>query len=209
MINTGSRYELLPGILVCFHGTDEGTARKILAGGSHIEASENDYDWLGHGIYFWVYSPQRAYQFALEKLKWERRKAKVAVIGAIVDPRHCLNLLDASGLGFLESGYEALVEERGGLKFLPKNGVGKELWNRQLDCAVINMVHQIRALTQSSDSIRKNPGEFPLSTFDTVRGAFWEGGPVYPGARIEKKNHVQICVRNPECIKGYFKPIEN
>ena len=109
----------------------------------------------------------------------------------------------------LETAYEALLEERGGVDLLPKNGQGRELWKRHLDCAVINMVHQIRELTQSTVWRKENPNKLPLPSYDTVRGAFWEGGPIYPDARIEKKNHVQICVRNRECIKGYFRPIEN
>lgn len=209
MINTGSRYELLPSFLLGFHGTDENAAEKILAGKSHLAPSENDYDWLGHGIYFWEYSPLRAYQFAQEKFKWQGRNEKVAVIGAIIDPGLCLNLLDAKGLGFLETGYEALLAARGGIDSLPRNGAGKELWKRHLDCAVINTIHEIRALSQSKDWIKKNPGKLPLPSYDTVRGAFWEGGPIYPGARIEKKNHVQICVRNVESIIGYFRPIKD
>ena len=209
MINTGSRYELLPSFLLGFHGTDEATAEKILAGKGHLDPSENEYDWLGHGIYFWEYSPQRAYQFAQEKFRWQGRTEKIAVIGVIIDPGLCLNLLDAKSLDFLELGYETLLAERGGIDFLPTNGDGKELWKRHLDCAVINMVHEIRALTQSKNWIKKNPGERALPSYDTVRGAFWEGGPIYPGARIEKKNHVQICVRNSDSIKGYFRPIQD
>lgn len=104
MINTGTRYELLPGLLLCFHGTSESTAERILAGDCHLDPSENDYDWLGHGIYFWEYSPQRAFQFAQEKFRWQRRNEKVAVIGAIIAPGLCFNLLDASALRYLETG---------------------------------------------------------------------------------------------------------
>lgn len=204
---TGSRYELLPSFLIGFHGTDQKTAEKILSGKSHLAISENDYDWLGHGIYFWEYSPLRAEQFVREKFKWQGRKEKVAVVGAIIDPGLCLNLLDARGLSYLEVGYDALLTVRGGVEFLPKNGEGKELWMRKLDCAVINMVHELRALTCTADWQEANPNTAPLQPYDTVRGAFWEGGPIYPGARIEKKNHVQICVRNSASIIGYFRPI--
>lgn len=209
MINTGSRYELLPGLLLGFHGTDAITAERILAGDCHLAPSENEYDWLGHGIYFWEYSPQRAFQFAQEKFKWQNRNEQVAVIGAIIDPGLCFNLLEASALGYLETGYRAVVKERGSVANLPTNGDGREFWKRNLDCAVINMLHGIRASTQSGEWAALNPGKQPLAPYDSVRGAFWEGGPVYPGARIEKKNHVQICIRNTDCIKGYFKPIEN
>lgn len=207
-----SRYELLPGGVLAFHGTDELTAERILAGGCDLDPSENDYDWLGHGVYFWEYSPLRASQFAQEKFKWQKRDDKVAVTGAIIDPGRCMNLLDASALGFLEGAYSALVSVRGGVDFLPTNGDGKDLWKRNLDCAVINMVHEIRATPRSTDRrsrtsfCRRKPA---LPAYDTVRGGFWEGGPIYPGARIEKKNHVQICVRNTGCIKGYFRPVDS
>ena len=42
--------------------------------------------------------------------------------------------------------------------------------------------------------------------FDTVRGLFFEGDDLYPNAGFKAKNHIQICVRNPNCIKGYFLP---
>ena len=109
---------MLPSLLLCFHGTDEKTAQNIFAGNAHLQASTNDYDWLGHGIYFWEYSPERAFQFAQEKFRWQKRSAKVCVIGAIVDPGLCFNLLNASSHGFLETGYEALLQERGGTDYL-------------------------------------------------------------------------------------------
>lgn len=50
-MDTGSRYELLTSFLLGFHGTDAATADAIFAGNTHLAPSENDYDWLGHGIY--------------------------------------------------------------------------------------------------------------------------------------------------------------
>ena len=45
-----------------------------------------------------------------------------------------------------------------------------------------------------------------IKRFDTVRGIFTEGGPVFEGAGIQSKNHIQICIRNLNCIKGFFIP---
>jgi hypothetical protein len=45
--------------------------------------------------------------------------------------------------------------------------------------------------------------------FDTVRGVFTEGQPLYSNAGFKEKTHIQLCVRNPECILGYFKPLNN
>ena len=32
----------------------------VLLRGEPLQPSENDYDWLGRGIYFWEHGPQRA-----------------------------------------------------------------------------------------------------------------------------------------------------
>lgn len=44
--------------------------------------------------------------------------------------------------------------------------------------------------------------------YDSVRSVFWEGDELYPGAGFKEKNHIQIYVRNPNCIKGSFLPRE-
>ncbi len=45
--------------LVAFHGTRRATAKKLIRGDA-FGVSENDDDWLGHGIYFWEFAPQQA-----------------------------------------------------------------------------------------------------------------------------------------------------
>jgi hypothetical protein len=50
-------------------------------------------------------------------------------------------------------------------------------------------------------------GKYP--SYETVRGAFWEGGELYPTSGFGRKNHIQIAVRAPHCIKGYFRPIDS
>lgn len=42
--------------------------------------------------------------------------------------------------------------------------------------------------------------------YDSVRGAFYEGDVAYKGTEIRKKNHIQVCLRNMNCIKGFFLP---
>ena len=44
--------------------------------------------------------------------------------------------------------------------------------------------------------------------FDTVYGYFQEGKDAFPDSGIKEKSHIQVCVRNPNCIKGYFLPRE-
>ncbi len=75
---------------------------------------------------------------------------------------------------------------------LKENG---DLLKRYLDCAVIESIHQFNK--------DKNKPEF-----DSVRGVFFEGNELYPNAGFKEKNHIQIALRNPNCIKGYFIPRE-
>ncbi|GAA3912214.1 hypothetical protein [Chitinophaga oryziterrae] len=65
------------------------------------------------------------------------------------------------------------------------------------------MHEEIDKLT-ASDVFTKGFSNYKL--FDSVRGAFMEGGPAFKGSGISKKSHVQIAVRNPNCIKGFFLP---
>ena len=41
-----------------------------------------------------------------------------------------------------------------------------------------------------------------------MKGVFWEGDKLYLEAGFTEKNHIQICIRNPNCIKGFFLPRE-
>jgi len=54
-------------------------------------------------------------------------------------------------------------------------------------------------------SDRRDP-ETRRKYFQTARGTLLESDPIYEGARIFTKTHVQIAVRNPYCILGYFRP---
>jgi len=49
-------------------------------------------------------------------------------------------------------------------------------------------------------------GEEGSIFYQTVRGVFVEGAEAYPGAAIHTKTHVQIAVRDPACVLGYFLP---
>ena len=185
------------GYVLGFHGCDRATAEKVLSSELDLVASANNYDWLGHGIYFWEGNYERAKRWANERMK--RRGSTITnpyVIGAIIDLGHCLSLLQTDHLELLTEAHETLkvaADEAG--EELPKNTGGKDRFLRRLDCAVIQVLHQKH----------KEKG-YPA--FDTVRGLFQEGETVYPRASFRRGNHIQICVRNRDCIKGYFRPLE-
>ena len=207
MFKQPSRYELLPGLLLGFHGTDEETAERVLAGKEHLQPSTNDYDWLGHGIYFWEYSPSRALEFATQSLVDKRiTKGKIknpAVIGAVIDPGLCLNMLESSALAQVKFAHEVLAFAHDG--DIPENKGGNDLRARYLDCAVFQALHEMRKATDQRLQAEQK-GTMPA--YETIRGAFFEGDPLYQNAGFMKKSHVQICVRNLHCIKGYFRVIE-
>jgi hypothetical protein len=63
--------------------------------------------------------------------------------------------------------------------------------------------------TQMNPVIHLDTQERGFSTaypFDSVRGAFTEGGPAFEGAGLHAKTHIQLCIRNMNCIRGFFLP---
>jgi hypothetical protein len=182
-----------------YHGCDVSQAERVFAAKTSLAASENDYDWLGNGVYFWEHNAQRAHEFARELRDRPRpRRTKIrrpAVVGAIIDLGDCLNLLDSRFIEMVKQAHDDLTLIHGEAdEPLPSNSGGPDRLMRRLDCAVIQTLHATR-------EDRKEPA------FDTVRAAFVEGEPIYDDAGFRAKNHIQLCVRNIACIKGYFRPL--
>jgi hypothetical protein len=75
---------------------------------------------------------------------------------------------------------------------------------RVLDCTAIEFMHAEITTQVKKDISSKRFSEYKV--FDSTRGVFTEGGPVFNGAGIFEKSHIQICIRNPNCIKGFFLP---
>lgn len=193
-----SLYSRRSNLIIGFHGCDQTVVDKVLAGEENLLASTNDYDWLGNGIYFWENNETRALQWAQDLANRKSSSVKnPAVIGAIIDLGYCFDLTDSIYLNELRNAYDVfsdLYTETG--QPLPQNtdiGNSTDKLIRKLDCAVIQTAHKLNR------DANKHP-------YDSVRGVFWEGKPLYPNAGFAEKNHIQICVCNPNCIKGYFLP---
>lgn len=180
-------------VVIGYHGCTEVFARKLLLGEISIDGwkpSGNEWDWLGHGIYFWEHSPSRALRWAREK--YGLRKGRASVIGAVVQLGRCFDLLDESVTSILADNYQELARifaDEG--RKLPANR-GREGKLRHLDCLVINECLN-RLKTQAIE-------------YHTVRGAFVEGEAAYDGAGFGRETHIQVAVRNPACILGVFRP---
>lgn len=180
-------------LVVGYHGTDETVARKVLSGEHELIPSTRNYDWLGSGIYFWEQGPKRAWEFAYEMAKLNRNDIRTpAVIGAYINLGDSLDLLDTEDTKRLSDFYSEFKANFRGLKNERKRDDGTMLFH-YLDCAIINSL--VTWIKQSENR-----------EIDTVRGCFWEGKKIYSGAQIREKSHIQIAVRNPQCVLGYFRP---
>jgi hypothetical protein len=167
---------------------------RLLDGSDELRSSDNPWDWLGPGIYFWEHNPQRALEYAMEaaqnRQKFSGRIKTPFVVGAIIELGKCLNLVEPNSINIVKIAYMELQSTmlKSGEE-MPMN-IGA---NRQLDCAVIKYLHE---------SNKKS--EIPI--YDTIRSPFQEGGPIYDGANFTDRLHIEICVLNPALIKGYFLP---
>lgn len=189
-----ARYRLRTSFVLGYHGCDAASAEKILSD-NQFKQSTNDYDWLGHGVYFWESDPKRGLDFAKQqasRLSGPKVENPV-VVGAVLDLRACLDLSTLAGTQLVAEAYHTAMEMFETAKGpIPKNSPDKDSLVRRLDCAVLNILHDIQS---------KN--KFP--EFDSVRGIFVEGSEIFPGSAIREKTHTQLCVRNSECILGVFR----
>jgi hypothetical protein len=202
-------YDSKPNLIIGFHGCDAKVSKALLNKPNIINKSEKPYDWLGHGMYFWENNYERALQWAKDKAR-RGEIDKPSVIGAVLNLGHCFDLVDSRFINMITYYYNLMDIEYALLgKELPKNRSLKEdLYNdnilRELDCAVIEYMHQEIIETVQKDKKEKGFSNYQL--FDSSRGVFTEGGPAFPGAGIKSKSHIQICIRNTNCIKGFFLP---
>lgn len=196
-------YCKLPAFILGFHGCDKSLKEDLILGKTKLKPSTNDYDWLGSGIYFWENDPDRALSYAKSLMENPERTRGLqintpSVVGAVIDLGNCLNLFDEKNLQLVKDTYNFFIEHsKMTNKPIPQNQFGTDLLLRKLDCAVINTIHELIKETSV------------LPQYDSVRAPFWEGAELYPNAGFKEKNHIQICVVNPKCIKGYFDPINN
>lgn len=195
-------YKHHPTLILGFHACEREVGIALVNGETGFSASENSFDWLGHGMYFWENSPHRAEVYGAELRDLREKLVDPVVIGAVIHLGYCFDLLESHSLQILQKHYSAMKKtyEAAGIP-MPINEVAGTGDNdrllRKLDCAVFQYMH--------SEMLQKSSGN--NKTFDSVRGAFWEGKELYSTSGFKEKNHVQVCIRNPNCIKGFFLPM--
>src|SRR5262249_51402448 len=157
--------------VLAYHGCDREVGERLIAG-EKFKASENDYDWLGSGIYFWEANPLRGLEFARQLQKWRRDKNlpdqinDPFVVGAAIDLGLCPDLTTSLGIQAVQATHANFLDhcQRAGVT-PPENTGGADLLFRKLDCAVINHLHAAQEV-----------GKLPA--FDTVKGVFIEGNKI-------------------------------
>jgi len=97
-----------------YHGCDRKVGEEVISGRKKLRSSENDYDWLGSGIYFWENNPARALAWATTASQDSRiaqaRITEPFVVGAIIDLGNCLDLLETESIRIVASAHQRLRE---------------------------------------------------------------------------------------------------
>jgi hypothetical protein len=164
-----------------FHGTKVQYIESMYTEGFAL--SENSYDWLGDGIYFFQDAPERAWEWAIQQ-----HGSDAAVIGAKIRLESCIDLLDIAWGPILHEAYDFF------LTLLKETGQPLPIQTRKahrLDRHVIN--YAIGMLNEQNIEIC------------AVRAAFNEGSPIFPDSAIFDRSHVQIAIRDENLIEEFWK----
>lgn len=141
----------------------------------------------------------RALEWAIQQSQRKGSKIKTpAVLGAIIQLDQCFDLLDIGHTRLLAQSAGLLIQRLAQMgSSLPDNqsaGTSDFDWlRRDRDCFVLNNV---------LPALEADRGVSYLS----ARGVFQEGEQAFDGAGIKLKSHIQIAVRDPRAIIGYFNP---
>jgi len=176
--------------IVGYHGTKLSTALAIVSRKRSFKRSENEDDWLGHGIYFWEYAPQQALWWAERRKKRQEWDEPIAILASMIRLGFCFDLLDPYNVKYLREIHDQYVklEEIAG-RDPPKNANN----HKYLDCAVFKYAYA--AIEAAS----------PDHRVDTSRAVYVpnrKGSRVWKRSWISYDAHIQVCVRNEACILG-------
>lgn len=189
------RYADYHRTVIGYHGTRRSVALGAVQGIEPLDPSRNPGDWLGHGIYFWEYAPQQAWLWAEALRKKNRWTEETAVVACMIRLGNCFDLLDPANAGTLRDFHREYVR----LATETEEPIAANVRaDKRLNCAVFELAYAaLRGQGQMIDTCR-------AVFVPTGRERLWGGSGINPRA------HIQVVVRNPDCILGTWlvKPIE-
>jgi hypothetical protein len=189
------RYADYHRTIVGYHGTKRETARRIIQGEADFDPSENDDDWLGHGVYFWEYAPQQAWLWANQRRRSQGWDDEIAVVGSMIRLGVCFDLLDPENVKDLGLLYQAFLRASRESNLRPPTNVRSK---KILNCRVFNFTYEWYLDARPA-----------IDTFRTVFVPTTKTDRIWKGIGINAHAHIQVCVRNPDCILGTWlvKPV--
>lgn len=187
-------------LVIGYHGCDRETADALVSGQLlKLDPSDNPYDWLGPGVYFFQDDWRRALMFAQASADNPGRRftrlpiRNPYVIGAIMKFSSVLDVSTQDGINAFRTAYQSLKASGVSLRRNRSIAPGEtDVLLRGLDRQVFKYLHQMY-------------DDQGLPRLDAVRGAFPQGEAVAPTSAIYANSHVQFALRNSECVLGYFR----
>ena len=181
--------------VVGYHGTRRSTALRVVQGLEGYKRSENSDDWLGHGIYFWEYAPKQAWAWAEQRRRSQAWGEDVAVLASMIRLGNCFDLLDPDNLDVL-TGFRRDYEQ--GERRAGRSPAENHNKSKYLDCGVFQFAFGVF-------EIKNDPVDTCRAVFVPSSERLWTRSGVY------KHSHIQLCVRNPDCILGTWlvKPLQD
>lgn len=166
--------EIQPPEAIGYHGTRLEYAQRILD--EDFRPSENNWEWLGHGVYFWQDAPERAFAWAKE---WHGRsgyKGPIGVVAARIQLFDFVDLLEQAGMKLVKDFASAFLD-----KLVDQDRrLVNEYPIHRLDCELFNSITNV--LLSKGIEVRG------------FRAACVEGEPITKGSPIFDQSHVQLSV---------------
>lgn len=192
-------------IVLGYHGCDVTVRDRLVKGSlSHLTPSANKYDWLGGGVYFFEGDAERALDFAQASCDHPKKHftakpiVKPSVVGAVLCVSRCWDMTTLKGRRMYAVALAELRAAQAALdRPMPVNeSTGADDHDtllRRLDCAVFNIGHQMWEQQHQA-------------AIQLMRAAFYQGKRVTDTSEFRTGTHIQLALRDPTCVLGWFLP---